>query len=151
MKAALVAGVLTVAAGGAAADELLFHTFSVHGHKRFFNDDGSSGVYNNTNLGVGWRTDGSYVLGAYYNSYRRPTVYAGRWLLWEVSESVQLGGWAALATGYKDYITRRELNVIGALTFRYSLGGGYSAYISGVPRLGATDAVVNFTLGKELR
>lgn len=60
----------------------------------------SGGPCNNDNPGGYVRLDNKWVVGGYYNSVERPTVYAGR--IWDVGAkgpvSLALGG--VLATGY---------------------------------------------------
>ena len=97
----------------AAADELVLHTFSLHSEgntsethtSKALMPDGSTvesiwqtKAFNNVNLGLGYRWDNGWEVGAYRNSFRQPSVYAFRGF--EVTEHVRV--FAGGATGYRN-------------------------------------------------
>lgn len=55
---------------------------------------------NNFNPGAFYRSASGWTTGAYYNSLRKPTVYAGRHWDWTLSPSIRAGVTAGLGTGY---------------------------------------------------
>lgn len=89
--------------------------------------------HNNINPGVYVRSEAGWMAGAYYNSQRRMTVYAGReWALG--------GPWAvqtALATGY----TYAPIVPVVGLT--YSIGGGWR--VTALPPTPKSSSLVHLT------
>lgn len=70
---------------------------------------GGHSELNEHNRGIGVRAEGGWVIGEYYNSYRRYSVYAGREFQWrllgEGDNGVNFGIVAGAVSGYLDGIT----------------------------------------------
>lgn len=108
MKSALASIALLLTSTIAYADGLIIHGISRHSHnnhtwsEQFTNEYGETIIrthraFNNLNYGVGYRTDGGYIVGTYKNSYYLTTVYAGKEFMYNEYIGVFLAG----ATGYK--------------------------------------------------
>ncbi len=91
MKAALIA-IAVLLAAPAQADVL-----GIHGPSTHFRDGP-----NNANLGLYVRSDG-IEMGAYYNSRRKPTLYAGR--MWESDWPLKPAVLVGVASGYDKLLT----------------------------------------------
>jgi len=67
---------------------------------------GGNEELNDHNRGIGIRAEGGWVLGGYYNSYRRYSVYAGREFQWrmvgEGENGVNFGVTVGAVSGYLD-------------------------------------------------
>ena len=78
------------------------HTVGVHlgsVHSTKYQNNGET--WNNTNPGVYVRTDTNWVVGGYYNSMRKPTIYAGKvWPIYQAG-NLKLDLTTGLATGYR--------------------------------------------------
>lgn len=65
--------------------------------------------YNESNGGLGLRLPGGWTFGAYDNSFRRYSIYAGREFQWRVSGPdwmpVRIGGVLGMVSGYEDGIS----------------------------------------------
>lgn len=79
--------------------------------------------FNNVNPGAYAIWKGGYLAGAYFNSYERPTVHAGK--LWSFGESGTFGLYTGLGTGY-DW----ALTPLIAPSVKLPLGGNVSARIT---------------------
>lgn len=83
-------------------------------------------VMNPHNPGIGLRMMDGYTLGAYYNSYKRYSVYAGREWQWRVlgndTFALHLGGVAGLVTGYKGGVSLLLVPEIVAVAGPLELG-----------------------------
>lgn len=96
--------------------------------------------YNNANPGLYVRTAEDWQGGAYYNSHRRASFYAGR--AWETSGTVRAGLGVFAATGYPmgsvvPMVTGSLATDVGATTVR----------LSATPRIGdKASAVVHLSL-----
>ena len=89
LLALVFAVLLVMAASGAQAQTLGLHLGSWH----------SAPGFNNLNPGLYLRTADGWTLGAYRNSYRVTTAYAGR--TWETAgDGLRVSVTAGLATGY---------------------------------------------------
>lgn len=119
------------------ADELIIHGPSKHD---------SSKPYNNSNYGIGYRTDKGFIFGAYENSYGRPTFYVGR--QWDFTP--RFGAFTALGTGY-DNVSGLPVAPLIGLTFKQPLTDRLTLELMGVPKLGSVDAVVHVSLAYKLR
>lgn len=80
------------------AGEMVVHLGSQHGSKTYALGDREV-AYNNVNPGVGVIRDDGWMAGIYFNSYRKPTLYAGRVFEASVSRAT-IGAVLALGTGY---------------------------------------------------
>jgi hypothetical protein len=102
---------------------------------------------NNANPGGYLRRDG-WVVGGYYNSIKRPTVYAGR--IWELGSrgrlSFDLG--AVLATGYE----AAPVVPLATPTVGLELGKGWRARVLYLPRVGDVSPthVLHLSIEREL-
>jgi hypothetical protein len=89
------------------------HTFSYH----------NSGNYNDTTPGL-YLERNRFVIGAYHNSIRNTSVYAGYTWDWAlppnpVFQAISFTG--GLATGYKHKGYNRDLSVLAATSLRHDL------------------------------
>lgn len=99
---------LFLATSPACADTLILHL----GSKHFPSRD-----YNNFNPGLAYRTDSGWTLGAYRNSIRRTSVYAGRQFDWGLTPDLQASVTVGAVSGY--YRSLRPL-VVPSLGLRVS-------------------------------
>lgn len=94
--------------------------------------------YNDINPGIYARFESGAQIGAYYNSHRRPTFYAGHsWTLVK-GKTWDVGALAAAATGYPS----GAVVPIAAMSVRYR-----ALRLSATPRIGnKASAVVHLSL-----
>jgi len=122
--------------------------------------------YNNRNPGVYYATDDGIVIGAYRNSQRSNTVYAGKILERNLTENVAVSVTLGLATGYctytkrseavlstnkrilgyRDVIERRERVVTPLIAPSIRLGGDYAVRITAIPSTRWTAGVIHASL-----
>ena len=95
MRGKIVAIVLALVAGAARADTIGLHLGSYHPQH-----PADRPRYNDLNLGAYYRADDGWQVGAYFNSIRRPSVYAG-WTWSHDVGAVSVGLLAGLVTGYR--------------------------------------------------
>jgi hypothetical protein len=144
----------------ASAGEFLLHTASIHTEdtystKQVTNYIDSKGTvvdtktlttkteYNNSNLGVGYRTDSGYVFGVYHNSYRQLTAYAAK----EFMFTQNVGAFAGFGTGYK-IPTGKPVTVLGGLLFKHQLNKDYALNVLALPPTGNTAGVLHLVIAK---
>jgi hypothetical protein len=101
------------------------HTFSYH----------NSGNYNDTTPGL-YLERNQFVIGAYHNSIRNTSVYAGYTWGWElprnpVFQAISLTG--GLATGYRHKGYDRDLSVLAATSLRHDLDNRKALRLSLLP------------------
>lgn len=104
----LILGALSPAI--AHADGLVVHGFSKH------RGTDPTKSYNNSNGGLGYRSDSGLILGVYHNSYHEVTAYVG----YERMAWKYVGGFIALGTGYKS-VSKYPVAVLGGLLVRLPL------------------------------
>lgn len=97
MKTLLTAIVIAAASISSHAGEFIVHTVSIHTQKTYVEDDVNVRDLNNTNAGLGYRTDAGLTVGVYRNSYYKNTVYVTQ----EFMYNNYVGGVVGGATGYK--------------------------------------------------
>jgi hypothetical protein len=129
------------------AGELLIHAGSLHGNKRY-DVEGGAGTYNNFNPGIGYRFDSGVVTGAYYNSYRTTTVYAGYIKMWKTGiGSLEVGGLGVVATGYQVQ-TGHAIQPLGSLAVSVTMGD-VKPYLLFMPKVSSdTVSVLHLMVGK---
>jgi hypothetical protein len=148
---------LTCVAQAASAGELIVHTVSLHSSQTYehehtvnYVDEQSAVLYsattienrrfNNVNPGLAWQFDSGVQLGAYYNSYRQPTVYVA----YEYMFDDEFGVVAGVGTGYQD-ISRghKGLAAFGAIEYKYPLSKNLKLVTQFIPPLAGTVGVVH--------
>lgn len=97
------------------------HTVSVH----------SASGYNGVNPGLYALWPNGVAVGAFHNSYRRNSVYAG-WL-WSIDKEKRFGVLLGAATGYGDTSEKMLLAPIIAPSVRWELKRGTFARVSLFP------------------
>jgi hypothetical protein len=102
-------------------------------------------AYNNVNPGLGYRTDDGLLFGVYKNSFYRTTFYLGG----EVMANRYFGGFAALATGYKE-VSHLPVTVIGGLIVKAPITDRLSLNLMFLPPLGRIDGVATIALAWRL-
>ena len=150
MNIRLIASAALIFAASAQAGEVVIHVGSYHSPSTYAYQ-GETVSYNNVNPGVGYRFDNGVVVGAYYNSYREPTVYAGYAPLWQTPiQQLQLGGMIGVGTGYS-IPTGRSVTPLGALIGRWELTDTYSVQLLFVPKIhGDMANVLHLAFGVKL-
>lgn len=131
LSAALMLGTMSAQAG-----ELLVHLGSTH-HPSLTSE---GQPYNNRNPGIGYKSDSQWLFGAYHNSYRKTTVYAGRVWEWPVGP-VRAGVVAFLATGYQD-VTGKWASPLGAATLYVPLSNKVGLRFMAIPRVNSETSTV---------
>lgn len=96
MKKLLTSICLSTLAFAASSGELIVHTASAHTVKEYTLDDVSKKI-NNSNIGLGYRTDDGVSIGMYRNSYNFNTVY----LTQEFMYNEYLGIIVGFVSGYE--------------------------------------------------
>jgi len=89
---------------------------------------------NGFNPGVYVRTDKNFLAGAYYNSYRRPTVYVA----WQSPELLRTSLVGGVATGYKQGEVLQigmGLSALGGLSLRLFNANSATGRLLYIPRL----------------
>ncbi len=97
------------------------HTFSVH----------SASGYNGVNPGLYALWGNGVAVGAFHNSYRRNSIYAG-WL-WSIDRDQRFGVLLGAATGYGETSEKMLLAPIVAPSVRFELKRGAYARLSLFP------------------
>jgi hypothetical protein len=141
MRSLLIFAVLATTTIAANAGEIIFHTVSVHerhSYQETVNYVTPSGMvirtenknipYNNTNLGIAYRTDAGWIGGLYYNSYRQATVYGAKEFMFTENFGAIVGG----GTGYK-ILTGRKINALGAFEYKQKIDGKWKINYVVVP------------------
>lgn len=159
MNLAVVAAIaaLSTATTSATADELIIHTVSYHSaynkpttttelvtiNDQLYTQTYTYSAYNNQNWGIGYRTDSGYEVGAYYNSYRKLSLYiATSWMYNEF-----IGVYAGLATGYRDVLDF-PVAPIGGFILQFPIADKINARLLVQPPLGSKfDGVIHLTFG----
>lgn len=120
----LLAAALLLAAAAAQATTIGLHLGSHHSPAR---------DRNNFNPGVYVVTDSGWTAGAYYNSFRRATLYAGHTWSWDLVGDLSAGAMVAVASGYR---TRRNHSGIALVVVPSLAYGSDSARLrlSYIPR-----------------
>lgn len=132
----LLSAVLMMGTMSARAGELLVHLGSTH--QPSVTSKGQP--YNNSNPGLGYVSDSGVLVGAYHNSYRKTTVYAGKTWQWPVGP-VRVGVVAFLATGYKD-VTGNWASPLAAATLYVPLSEKVGLRFMAIPRINSETATV---------
>jgi hypothetical protein len=96
----------------------------VHGVSRHFHDNGE----NNLNFGVGYGFDSRVVMGAYHNSRRRLSAYAGYHIPVYEWRSVEFGLFLGAVTGYD-----RTVMPVAALTASIPIADRWRTHVTVVP------------------
>jgi hypothetical protein len=76
------------------------HLVSTHLHPELAHADGDPEPYNDINPGLYYRTAAGWQVGAYRNSHRQPTFYAGKAWTIGMGQNWDAGVMLAGATGY---------------------------------------------------
>lgn len=131
--------ILLVLASAVQADIIGLHLASTHNPAR--NQSGEE--FNNFNPGAYIQRDNGLTAGAYYNSDKHYTVYAG----WTTPEWNRLSLTMGLATGYTPAVIP-----MGVLSARVLSLDNYSVRIGYIPRVEAKGAqVIHLMLEKQFR
>jgi len=150
----IIPALLLSVASVAHADELVFHTFSIHSKSEhehrtrtlYVYDDPSLNYtkvdvtmqsYNNNNFGLGYKFNNGWEVGGYHNSYNRPTFYLAK--EWMITDS--FGVVAGAGTGYSMIHDGRKISFIGALEYKYKLDDKWTAVAQFVPPVKSMDMV----------
>lgn len=128
--------VLGLLATPAFADDLILHTGSYHG---------SHSTLNTTNPGLGYATDGGWVVGVYYNSYEKISLYGAK----DFAVNRYAGAFVGVATGYEQ-ISGQPLGFVGGLRLSIPLGDKWKANVLYAPSIGGSEAVWHLTLSYKL-
>ncbi|HEV7913569.1 MAG TPA: hypothetical protein VGP22_07365 [Albitalea sp.] len=115
---AAVLAAASLASTSASAGTVGLHLASVHTPARHFN---------NSNPGLYYRTDSGWIAGAYRNSLRRTSAYAG--YTWSWKALAVTGG---MVTGYSEHV--QPLLVPSVLVFHNSTVGVRVAFIPRVEK-----------------
>jgi hypothetical protein len=89
------------------AQSLILHGPTKHGYPTYYAENFvEKKKFNSVTFGVGYKFDNNWVTGVYYNSYYKPTLYAGRMFMWDLdyqidNRPIQIGFALVGATGYK--------------------------------------------------
>jgi len=96
--------------------------------------------------GVGYISDGGWLIGIYNNSYDDVSTYVGKQIrLFDTNFSVNL----LAATGYK-YATGKDVVPMVALDYKIRLHDKWNAHVSVVPQFSAnTSTAAMLSIGKE--
>jgi len=145
------------------AGEFLIHTVSLH-TKRSWTDTHTTNYidttgaivktevterevpYNNVNPGIGYRTDGGYLVGLYYNSYKQPTFYAAK----EFMLNDSFGAFVGVGTGY-EIPTGRPVMLIGGLEYKYRFNEDWALNVLALPPTGNTVGVVHLAVARSFK
>lgn len=144
------------------AGEFLIHTLSLHS-KSSWDETNTRYVmynnavirtettitehrYNNVNPGLGYRTDDGYLFGLYYNSYKKPTMYAAK----EFMLNDSFGAFVGLGTGY-EIPTGHPIMVIGGLEYKYRFNDEYALNVLALPPTGSTVGVVHIAIARSFK
>lgn len=118
---------LTMPFGMVHAEETILgiHTFSYH----------NSGNYNDVTPGL-YLEKNNYVIGAYHNSIRQTSLYAGYTWNWAmpsnpIVDAVSFTG--GLVTGYRHKGYNSDVVLLGATSFRHDLGNRQALRLSVLP------------------
>jgi hypothetical protein len=142
MKALVLA--ILMFCGWARADELIVHLGSYHSIRTYESVDGVRS-YNNLNPGFGYRRSDGYALGVYWNSYRKPTVYISKEIMFTERFGIELG----LGTGYR-IVSDRMVMPIGAFVYKIPLSENWHADVLMLPPLGSQlSGVAHIVLAKK--
>ena len=134
---------LAATANIAMADELLVHTVSMHTASTYQND-GQETKYNNLNLGIGYRTDGGWQAGLYYNSYKQPTAYIANEFMLRPWIGVVIGA----GTGY-EIPTGHKIFPIGGVLFKYQVTPQYALNAMILPPIKDMDGVAHLVVARK--
>jgi len=115
----------------AQAAEIIFHGPSYH-----FDEERG---YNNANFGLGYAFDNRAVVGTYYNSEYRASVYAG----YLIELSAHVGVLIGAATGYEQQVVSPAV----LLTFTVPLENRWRLHVNVAP---AKDGLINLALGRRM-
>ena len=105
----------------AQADEIVIHLGSYH----------SKPGFNNTNPGLGYRTEDGWGAGLYQNSYNKSTAYISKELMYNKNLGLVLG----LGTGYKIQFGH-SISPIGGVMFKRELTSTSKLNILALPPIG---------------
>jgi hypothetical protein len=142
MRALLLA--VLVLCGSARADEIIVHLGSYHSI-RSYESVGGTQTYNNVNPGLGYRRSDGWALGVYWNSYREPTVYLSKELMFTEHFGVEVG----LGTGYR-IVSNKVVMPIGAFVYKIPLSEDWHADVLMLPPIGSQiSGVAHVTLAKK--
>jgi hypothetical protein len=144
--------------GAANADEIIVHVGSYHTsrtHEEYTDYVNIRGdvlyretvnvPYNNTNPGIGYKTDEGWMVGYYDNSYNKPTFYAGKeWMFTD-----HFGAMLGLGTGYKQAIGY-EISPLGGLVYKIPVTQTVTINTIFLPPIGKITGVVHLALSFKL-
>jgi hypothetical protein len=159
-------GVLLAASAPVYAGELIIHGLSIHSSPHYTHEhtthyqviDPDTGnivsrwdevttterTYNNYNVGLGWRTDDNWAVGAYWNSYRKPTVYFGKgFQIGDSNFSVFVGA----ATGY-GVMSGRKVTPMLAFEYKLPINDQYGVRFAATPAIGNQRSVLHTAVYK---
>lgn len=136
------------------ADDLVIHLGSYHSPATYYTADGEQ-RYNNVNPGLGYASGDGWIVGAFWNSYKEPTVYAGKQFLWNCGlQNLKCGAVIALGTGYEKYETiaaKYFLQPFGGVVLKYNFTNQYGISTMILPPLGDSSALIHFALTVRIR
>lgn len=145
----LIAAIAFVIPTTVLADEIVIHGVTWHGAQKY-DAVCSSGPcdrsYNAINPGITYVYSSGLMIGAYYNSYFRTSVYVAYRHMFNDNVGV-FGGWAS------GYSARGSGGFVGGLVARTNdLGGGWRVGVAGQPiQSDQLDAVVSVFISKDLK
>lgn len=156
--------------GHAIADEVVIHTLSWHHSSSYFTGERkivgietnatNEGVtrrvitrpvfrrYNNATIGLGYKWENGWIVGGYYNSYQKPSMYVSRHLMF----NDHVGVVAGLATGYN--ILDKDVGgvtVFGGIAFRAEVSNNTFANVYIGPGIGSTSSVAHFSVSYKIK
>jgi len=129
---ALLFAALFCAATSAAAQTLGVHTVTRHTNPELAHVEAGQRDYNDRNPGAYWRWANGAQVGAYRNSHRANTVYAGWALESPQWRGLTVGGGVFAATGYP----LGTVLPLAAGSVAYHLTNGLALRLNATPRIG---------------
>lgn len=141
MKKLFIAAAITMASLAVNAGELIVHIGSQHTEKQYEFDAGGVRNINNSNRGIGYRTDDGLTVGYYYNSYYANTVYVTQEFMYNKNVGVVLGA----ATGYRQASGLAVTPMVAALG-KIQVTDDISINVLAMPKIGRFIGVAHVAL-----
>jgi hypothetical protein len=142
MRALLLA--LLLFCGSTHADEVILHLGSYHTNRTYeFGTDTRS--YNNENPGLAYRRSDGWAVGAYWNSYKKTTVYIAKEMMFTEHFGIEVG----VGTGYR-IVSNKVVMPIGAFVYKIPLSEDWHADVLMLPPIGSQiSGVAHVALAKK--
>lgn len=143
MIRSLVCALATLLSTQVQAQQVIVHTVSWHTEKGYLDPSGQSVPFNNSNYGIGYRTEHNWSFGTYRNSNWTQSVYIAKsWTVWG-----PVGVVGGLVTGYKEQ-SGRSINPFAGIEITVPIVDRINGYIVVLPPVGSDNAgAVHLSVG----